>query len=150
MGALTPWRPFREMERWARNLEGRFPRVFEDWPFRAEEAEFLPPIESFVQNGNIVVRADVPGLEAKDIEVSVLGNVLTIKGERRDQKEDKAEDYIRREISYGSFERRLTLPDGADADKVKAQFKNGTVEITMPMAKGASPKKVLVESAEKK
>src|SRR5581483_3393780 len=78
MGALLPWRPFRDLERLARRLEAPF-RFFEDLEERPEEG-FLPAIESFVKNGNLVVRADVPGMEPKDIEVSILGNVLTVKG----------------------------------------------------------------------
>jgi HSP20 family protein len=92
------------------------------------------------------VRADVPGLEPKDIELSVLGNVLTIKGERKGEKETKKENYFRREISYGAFERRMTLPEGTETDKVKANFKNGVVEVTIPMAKEAVAKKIPLEA----
>ncbi|MGO9061001.1 MAG: Hsp20/alpha crystallin family protein [Candidatus Binataceae bacterium] len=138
-GELAPWRPFRELERWAR----RFPSFFEDWPFDREE--YHPALESFLKNGNLVVRADVPGVDPKDVEVSVRGNVLTIKGERKEEKEVKSEDYIRREASYGSFERRMTLPEGANTDKITANFKNGMVEITMPMAKAVEAKKVPVQ-----
>jgi HSP20 family protein len=95
-----------------------------------------------VKNGNLVVRTDVPGVEPKDLDVSVVGNVLRIKGERKEEKEVKSEDYIRREASYGAFERRMTLPEGADTEKIAANFKNGVIEITMPMAKGAETKKV--------
>lgn len=148
MGALLPWRPFRELERMMRTWE-RFPRLFEE----AEEAgeEFAPPVESFVKDGNLVVRADVPGLEPKDIEISVLHNVLTIKGERRTEKEVKKEDYLRREISYGAFERQMSLPEGAAADKVKASFKNGVIELTIPLAKEVVGRKIPIEiEAEKK
>ncbi len=145
MGALLPFRPFRELERWARQLEPRFPRLFEEY-YPDHEEEFLPAIESYIKDGNLIVRADVPGMEPKDIEVSVLGNVLTIKGEREDKKEVKAEDYIRREISYGKFERRMTLPEGAMTEKVKASFKNGVVEVTMPVGKELAAKKVPLET----
>ena len=149
MGALLPWRPFRDLERLARSWESRFPRFFED--FEEAEEELMPPIESFVKNGNLVVRADVPGLEAKDIEVSVLHDVLTIRGERRSEKEVKKEDYLRREVSYGSFERKMSLPEGAQTDKVKASFKNGVVEVTIPLAKEIKGKKIPLEvEAEKK
>jgi len=146
MGALMPWRPFRELERWARTLESRFPRIFEE----AEEEEFLPAVESFVKNGNLVVRADLPGIDPKDVEVTVLGNVLTIKGERKEEKEVKKEDYLRRETSYGAFERRMTLPEGVTADKIKATFKNGVVEVTMPAAKGMEAKKIPLEAEHEK
>jgi HSP20 family molecular chaperone IbpA len=80
MEALSLWRPFRDLERLARSWETRFPGFPE--AFEAGEKEFAPPIESFVKDGNLVVRADVPGLEPKDIGISVLQDVLTIKGER--------------------------------------------------------------------
>jgi HSP20 family protein len=142
MREIQSWRPFAELERWTRRL----PRFFED--FDAEDVGTKLPIESFVKDGNLVVRADVPGLESKDIDVSVLGNVLTIKGERKDKKEAKEGDYFRREISYGAFERRTTLPEGAQTDKIKASFKNGVIEVTMPLSKEATAKKVPVENAQ--
>ncbi|MGC1678439.1 MAG: Hsp20/alpha crystallin family protein [Candidatus Binataceae bacterium] len=149
MGALTTWSPFRELERIARRWESPFLRAFEDIEDNYNEA-FMPAVESYVKDGNLVVRADVPGLELKDLDVSVLRNVLTIKGERKCEKEVKKEDYLRREVSYGSFERRMSLPDGAAADQVKANFKNGVLEITVPMAKEATAKKVQIESAGEK
>jgi HSP20 family protein len=144
MGALLPWRPFRDLERLSRNLEARFEQLFGEPAFQPTE-EVVPRVESFVQDGNVVVRADLPGMDPKDVEVTVLGNVLMIKGERKEKKEVKKEDYIRREVSYGSFERRMTLPEGATADKIKAQFKNGVVEITIPVGKPLGAKKVPVE-----
>jgi len=145
--ALTPWRPFRELERWARS----FPSFFEDleWP-SFERGEFVPAIESFAKNGNLVVRADLPGIDPKDIDISVVGNVLTIKGNRKEEKEAKSQDYIRREVSYGAFERRMSLPEGANTEKIEAHFKNGVVEITMPVAKAAEAKKVPVQVEAKK
>ena len=91
----------------------------------------------------------MPGVEPKDIDVSVVGNALTIKGERKEEEEVKSEDYIRRESSYGVFERRMTLPEGANTEKIAANFKNGVVEITMPVSKTIEAKKVplQVESA---
>ncbi len=145
MRELQSWRPFSELERWARKFESRFPRMFED--FDSEDMELKLPVESYIKDGNLVVRADVPGLDPKDIEVSVLGNVLTIKGERKDKQEVKKDDYFRREISYGAFERRTTLPEGAQTDKIKASFRNGVIEVTMPLVKEATAKKVPVESA---
>jgi len=138
---LTPWKPFRELERWAKS----FPSFFEDWPM-LERGEYVPPIESYAKNGDLVVRADLPGVDPKDIDIRVLGNVLTIKGNRKEEKEAKSEDYVRREVSYGAFERRMTLPEGANTEKIEAHFKNGVVEVTMPMAKVAEAKKVPVQA----
>jgi HSP20 family protein len=147
MGALLPLRPFRDLERWARQYEPRLPHWFEE--YTDGEQEYLPAVESYIKDGNLVVRADVPGLEQKDIEVNVLGNVLTIKGEREDKKEAKQEDYIRREFTYGKFERRMTLPEGAVTDKIKATFRNGVVEVTMPVGKELAARKVPLETEAK-
>jgi HSP20 family protein len=145
--ALTPWRPFRELERWARS----FPSFFEEleWPM-FERGDHAPAIESFTKNGNLVVRADLPGIDPKDIDISILGNVLTIKGNRKEEKEVKSENYLRREVSYGAFERRMSLPEGANTEKIEAHFKNGVVEVMMPMAKAAEAKKVPVQIEAKK
>jgi HSP20 family protein len=149
MGALTTWSPLRELERLARRWEPQFPRAFEDFEDNQDVA-FLPAVESYVKDGNLVVRADVPGIELKDLDVSVLRNVLSVKGERKTEKEVKKEDYLRREVSYGSFERRISLPEGAATDQVKANFKNGVLEITIPLAKEAVAKKVEIETAAEK
>ena len=145
MRETQPWRPFSELERFAREFESRFSRMFEE--LDSEDTELKLPIESYSKDGNLVVRADVPGLDPKDIDVSVLGNVLTIKGERKDKQEVEKDDYFRREISYGAFERRTTLPEGAQTDKIKASFRNGVIEVTMPLAKEATAKKVPIESS---
>lgn len=149
MGALSPFRPFHELERLTRNLEERFPRLLSDWPFDGE-TEKMPALESYVKDGTLVVRTDMPGIEPKEVEVSVLGNVLTIKGERREKKEVKETDYIRREVRYGAFERRMTLPEGAATDKIKAQVKHGVVEVTMPVGEKLAARKVPVEALEEK
>ncbi|HVN27623.1 MAG TPA: Hsp20/alpha crystallin family protein [Candidatus Binataceae bacterium] len=150
MGALLQWNPFRELERMARRFESPFPRLFDELDFKGAET-LAPAIESYVKDGNLVVRADVPGMEPKDVDVTILGNVLTIKGERKSEHEVKKEDYLRREVSYGSFERRMSLPEGFAADKVKATFKNGVIEVTVPLGKETVAKKVPVEAeAEKK
>ena len=145
MGALLPWRPFRELERMARRWESPSPRLFEDFEDNYDEL-FTPAVESYVKNGNLVVRADVPGLELKDLEVTILGNVLSVKGERKSEQEVKKEDYLHREISYGAFERRMSLPEGAATDKIKASFKNGVIEITVPLAKETVAKKVPIKA----
>lgn len=150
MGALLISRPFRELQRMARHWEPPFPRFFEDFEDNYDEV-FTPAVESYVKDGNLIVRADVPGIELKDIEVSILGNVLSVKGERKNEQEVKRDDYLRREVSYGAFERRMSLPEGTATDKVRASFKNGVLEISVPLAKETVAKKVPIEAeAEKK
>lgn len=146
-----PWRPFREMERMSRAFERMIDQMFREWPWPSEFGEeagaYSAPVECFVRDNTLVVRADVPGMEPKDIDISLLGNVLTIRGERKSKEEAKKGDYLRREIAYGAFERRLTVPEGAQTDKVKAEFKNGVVEIAIPLTKEVAAKKIpLVEA----
>jgi HSP20 family protein len=129
----------------ARRWESPSPRLFEDFEDNYDEL-FTPAVESYVKDGNLVVRADVPGLELKDLEVTILGNVLSVKGERKSEQEVKKEDYLHREVSYGAFERRMSLPEGAATDKIKASFKNGVIEITVPLAKETVAKKVPIKA----
>ncbi len=152
MSGVSVWRPFNELERWRREVDRRLSDMFHDVgvPEAQGAAAHLPAIESYVKEGVLKIKADVPGLEAKDIDLTVLDNVLTIKGERKEEKEIKKEEYIRREIAYGSFERRMTLPEGTDPDKIKATFKNGVIEITMPIGKEVTAKKIPLEAAEPK
>jgi len=119
------------------------------WPaeIERETGAYQAPLECFVRDNNLVVRADVPGMEPKDIDVSLLGNVLTIKGERKSKEEVRRDDYLRSEIAYGAFERRLTLPEDVQAGKVKAEFTNWVVEITVPLAKEVAARKIpLIEA----
>ena len=146
MGAPGPWRSFRDLERWVRNLESSIPRAFDGPAFESDNLSW-PAIESFVRDGNLVVRADVPGISPKDIEVSLLGDVLTIRGERREDQEIKKEHYIRREISYGSLERRLSLPRGIDPAQIKAITRDGVLEVTIPLQSAAEAQKINVEVA---
>lgn len=150
MRALMPRKPFRRKGSMNRLFDLMVDRMFPErrWLRKfAERTGACTPVEYFMQNSNLVVRADVPGTEPKDIDISLLGNVLTIKGERKSKEQVKKGDYLRREIAYGAFERHLTLPDGAQTEKVKAEFKNGVVEITVPLTKRLAVKKIpLVEA----
>ncbi len=146
MRELAPWKPFYELERVMRDWNARFPRFFRG----SEEEEIMPPVESYLKDGTLVVRADVPGLDPKDIEISVLHDILTIKGERKAEKEVKEKDYLRREVSYGSFERHMTLPQGAAIDKITATFKNGVVEVSIPVPKEVEGKKIPLQAEAEK
>jgi len=91
-----------------------------------------PQIELEERDGNIVVRADLPGLNKEDVRLEVEDDVLTIEGERKDTREEKREGYYHSERSYGSFRRSIPLPEGVDPEQVKANFRNGVLEVTMP------------------
>jgi len=101
-----------------------------------------PAVESFLRGDELVVRADLPGIDPKDLELAVEGTRLTIKGERKKVEEEKRANEFYREVSYGRFERSVALPDGVDPDTVKAAYHDGVLEITMKAPKDFVAKKV--------
>jgi HSP20 family protein len=118
--------------------------------FRGLERPFAgyrtwPAIDVAEDENSIIVRAEVPGCSAEDIDISVHGNTLTISGEKKISEEKKEKDYYHVESSYGSFRRELTLPTDVDADKVDAAYKNGVLSITLPKAAQAKTIKVKVK-----
>ncbi len=148
MKSLTPWRPMRDLE----TLERRMADLFERFwgPSERERSVWgteglAPAIESKVENGNLIVKADLPGIDPKEVSISVLGNQLTIEGERKREEKKEEKDYFYQEVSYGKFSRTIPLPEGAEADKVKANYKNGVLEITIPAPKQLASKKVQIE-----
>ena len=88
----------------------------------------------------------LPGIDPKDVNLQVLGNTLTISGERSNSRETKEADYLHREITYGSFQRSVSLPEGVEKDKLNAEYRNGMLEITAPIAAAALPRKVEIKA----
>jgi HSP20 family protein len=108
--------------------------------------EWMPAIESHVDNGNLIVKMDLPGVDPKEVSISVTGNQLTIEGERKREEKKEEKDYSYREVAYGKFSRSMTLPEAVDADKVKAAYKNGVLEVTIPVPKQLAAKKIQIEA----
>jgi len=142
--ALSPFsfmRHFAEdMERLYEGFEGlRFPSFFgrEFLPFRKEfeHVDWVPKVEVLQHNEELTLRAELPGLTKDDIKVEVTDKALTLSGERKEEKEEKREGYYRTERNYGSFYRRIPLPEGVNTDKVTATFNNGMLEVTLQVPK---------------
>lgn len=139
MNTMTPWTGFGNLKQDMDRLLDRFfePRL-EDF---GALTEWAPKLDVSETKDAIVVKAETVGVEAKDIQISLQEQLLTIKGEKRQEKEEKDEHYHRKERSYGSFARSIRLPVGVAADKVNASFKNGLLTITLqktPAAKGTA------------
>jgi HSP20 family protein len=145
--SLVPWRGG-ELTSFRREMDRIFDRFFESWPFRlsAEDRPWAPTADVSETAKEIVVKAELPGMDAKDIEVSVQGDILTVRGERRQEKEEKGENFHRVERSYGSFSRSIQLPAEVDANKVKATYKDGILKLNMPKTKAAAVKKIAVKT----
>jgi HSP20 family protein len=139
-----------EIDRWFDRLaedfwRRPFPSLFgERWPFPTISLK-APSLDLFEEKDEMVVKADLPGLSKEDIEVTVAGDVVTIKGEKKKEEEIKEKDYYRRERSYGSFARSVQLPCEVKADQIKAQFKDGVLEIRMPKTEEAKKKSIAIQ-----
>ena len=139
--------PFQMMRRFTKDME----RLFEDFHgfsvpnfFRADFApfqmgspnvEWVPQIEVLHKNGHFLVRADLPGLTKDDVKVELTDDLLTISGERKEEKEEKRKGFYRSERSYGSFYRQIPLPEGAKTENAVATFQNGVLEVTIQARK---------------
>jgi len=151
MFAIRKWEPFKELSTIQSELDDLFRKTFGSLTSGMMRGEmWTPSVNCFTRKGNYVIQADLPGIDPKDIDVSVVGNTLTIKGERKTEWKEEKEGEFFHESSYGLFERTLQVPEGVEADKVHATYKNGVLELTMPAGKAALPKKVKVEVEEEK
>jgi HSP20 family protein len=143
--------PFTELHRQMNTLFDDFFRGFEapDWSASRGLAKSFrsvaPRIDVSEDDEEITVEADLPGLDDKDIDVSLDGNVLTIAGEKSQEREEKKKDYRVMERSYGSFRRSVTLPEGIDRDHVKAHFKKGVLNVTIPKTEKAKSERKKID-----
>jgi len=143
---LAPWRPFREVTSLRDEMDRLWVRFFGEWPtLEPFHREWSPFLEMSETKDNIVVKAEVPGMEPKDIDISLTGDVLTIKGEKKQEKEEKDEDYHRAERSYGAFTRSVRLPQEVQSDKIEANYRNGVLKITLPKSEEAKKKEVKIK-----
>jgi HSP20 family protein len=105
---------------------------------------WLPAAEGWMENGTYVIRLALPGVDPKDVEVSWMDNVLTVKGERKAAEDSTGKDYFVREVAYGAFQRTFELPEGVDAADVKATHANGMLEVKVPAPRVAKPRMIEV------
>jgi HSP20 family protein len=132
MRALLSWDPFREM--------APFPT------FEERGMTFAPAFDVKETSDSYQFKADVPGIQDNDLEVTLTGNRLTVGGKREQEREDRSHRYYAYERSYGSFSRSFTLPDGADADKLRASLEHGVLTLTVPKKPEVQPKKIAVKA----
>ena len=141
---LILWEPFRELVTMWDDMDRLFETFFGKQMQTMDEF-WRPAIDIEESNGNLMVRAEIPGMTKEDINVSVKEDMLKISGERKQQNETKEKTFHRIESSYGKFERIIRLPAEVDADKVKASYKDGVLNITLPKPESMKPKQIDVE-----
>jgi HSP20 family protein len=130
-------------------MDRLFDRVFDWRPFdlTVRAGEWMPAIDVSETDKEIVVKAEIPGMEAKDIDISLDGRVLTLKGEKKTEQEKKEENYHRVERRYGTFSRSFELPADVDANKVNATYKDGVLKLNLTKTKAQTVKKIEIKAA---
>lgn len=143
---ISPWKPF-EFERMRREMDRLWDSFFEGKPRRRgeERVEWLPSLDVSETKNEIVVKAEIPGIDPKDIDISLADGVLTIKGEKKQEKEEKDENYHLIERSYGSFTRSVQLPKEVKSDKISASYKNGLLRVTLPKSEETKKKEIKIK-----
>jgi HSP20 family protein len=145
--SITRWEPFSELV----TLRDAMDRLFEESFVRPGRLLTWPgagtvPVDMYEQDGNVIVKAPLPGVKPEDVDISVVGDTLTIKGETKEEREVKEENIIRRERRFGAFSRSLSLPTPVDTSKASATFENGVLTLTMPVAEEAKPKQIKIRA----
>jgi HSP20 family protein len=138
-GALMRWEPFAELG----ELRSRFDHIFNELA-DGRQREWTPAIDVERDNGNLVVRADVPGIKPEEVKIEIEDDILTVSGEHEERTEQKDKHFLRRERRYGSFSRSMALPHGVEAKKIKAKTHDGVVEVTVPLPKEAKKETVKI------
>jgi HSP20 family protein len=142
--SLIRWDPFREFN----TLPSRFGNFFgKDWEQPLSTTPWNPSVDIFETDNEVVIKAELPGMTAKDIDVRLENNVLMLKGERHFEKEAKEENYHRIEREYGAFSRSFALPTAVDGEKVTAEYKDGVLRIVLPKREERKPKAITVAAA---
>ncbi len=146
--AIVRWDPFRDLSM----LQDRMNRLFDDAgrTWRPDEpaatTSWSPSVDIFETEGEIVVKAELPGMDRKDIQLNLENNVLSLRGERKFQKETKDDNYHRIERSYGVFSRAFSIPATVDEERIRADYKDGVLKIVLPKKDQAKPKQIKIAS----
>lgn len=149
MADLVRWNPLREMV----TLRDAMDRLFEDSfvrpygsPMALDGEGFgALALDMYETDGEVVVKASVPGVKPEDLEITVTGNTLSIKGEVKEETEDKKGDYHYKELRFGSFQRSVALPVDVEADRAEATFENGVLNLKLPKVEEVKPKQISIK-----
>ena len=144
MRTITRWEPFRGVN----TLQDQFNRLFNDaFDRKGEESSltaWAPAVDIYETEHELVVKADLPEVDPKDLDIRVENNILTIRGERKFEKKVNDDNYLRVERAYGSFARSFTLANTVNLDAIKADYQNGVLTLTIPKREEAKPKQIKV------
>jgi HSP20 family protein len=144
---IVPWKPINELTTLQKEMDSLWDRFFPETPFRERHVthEWLPAVDLTETKDKLIVRAEIPGLEAKDVEITLTEDILTIKGEKKEEKEEKDEHRYFVERYYGVFERKIKLPTLVKTDKIDATFNKGILTVNLPKSEEAKKKEIKIK-----
>lgn len=144
MNSAIRWEPFRN----SNSLQDHFNRLFESaYPNRSSESSvttWAPAVDIYETENELVLKADLPDINEKDLDIRIENSTLTVRGERKFEKQVNEDNYLRVERSYGSFSRSFTLPNTINTEAIRAEYKNGVLTVQMPKRAESKPKQVKV------
>jgi HSP20 family protein len=148
MSTMLHWSPTAKFH-FHHPLEDLFPRFFDgatnEVPQHAQS--WRPATEGRIEDGTFIIQFALPGVDPKEVNVSFMDSLLTVKGERKADHETTGKDYFVREVVYGAFERSIALPEGVDAAQVEAKYSNGMLEVRVPTPRAATPRMIEVKAS---
>ncbi|MFO8240258.1 MAG: Hsp20/alpha crystallin family protein [Dissulfuribacterales bacterium] len=145
MFEVTPWRPLRELSNLRREMDDLWGNLTGEKEFLPMKGEWMPAVDVSETKDSLIVKAEIPGMESKDIDVSLCGDLLTIKGEKKQKTEEKKENYHRIETHYGAFSRTIRVPVSVNSEKIKASYDNGVLKITLPKKEEVKAKQIEIK-----
>jgi len=148
MNTMLRWSPNRKFH-FHHEIDNLFPRFFDGATDEVAERapSWFPAVEGRIEDGTYVIQLALPGMDSKDVVVSLMDNVLTVKGERKADHDPTGKDYFVREVAYGAFQRSFALPEGVDAAQVEAKYLNGMLEVKVPAPRAATPRTIEIKAA---
>jgi len=145
--SIMRWRPRGDLLSIREEMNRLFDDFFSGWPEKRRgllEGEWAPSIDIAETEEELVVTAELPGVKQEEVDITIADDVLTLKGEKKEEKEVKEKNYHRIERNYGSFQRSISLPTSVQADKAKATYKDGILTINVPKVEEAKPKQIKI------
>ena len=147
MNTMLRWSPTRQFH-FHQTAEDVFERFFGGATDEADQRpSWRPAAEGRIEDGTYVIQLALPGMDPKDVEVSLMDNILTVKGERKADHDTAGKDYFIREVAYGAFQRNFALPEAVDAGQVEAKYAKGMLEVRVPGPQAATPRTIEVKAA---
>jgi HSP20 family protein len=144
MSALTRWDPFRNLTTLQEQMNRLFETTFPTRPDESALTSWAPAVDIYETENELVLKADLPDINEKDLDVRVENNMLTIRGERKFEQKVKEENCLRIERSYGAFNRSFSLPNTVNAEAIKAEYKDGVLTVELPKRAESKPKQVKI------